>query len=238
MLRGLHNKANIIFSNMTNTQRIIGVVIGISLIYVMKDTNLQIPLFCLLAILLGYLILGLQGSSGSQSGPIETIIRENNQIKKKTIYLNPELDEYLQKLRRYKRYNRTAYTEGKKYITIFMSHLHDLMRDDIAHPRQVFENAQLSLTLALNHFHSIHFSIPENNYNSTLKYNKTISHKLVQGLSDTCKGLYSHCHSLLVSISEALNVDFRENPNMYKSGIVLTPDNVRASNEVSSQEIF
>jgi len=207
-------------------------IIG-TLLYGMKDGESSIPLVSLLIFAVGYLIL-----RRDVSGPGQTTIRENNQIKKKIIYLNPEFDGYLRELRRYKRYNRKGYTEGKKYITMFQSQVLDLMRDDIAHPRQVFENAQLYLTLALNNFQAISFSIPENNYNSTLKYNKTISHKLVQGLSETCKGLYAHCYSLLFSISEKLNVDFRDNPDMYKSGIVLTPDNVRASNEVSESEMF
>jgi hypothetical protein len=236
MLRGTMNQVEAFLTNLTQVQQIILIifvlVVGVSLFYASPNA-----VVCLLVFSVAYLILR-PSDLASRSAPTETTIRENNQIKKKTIYLNPELEGYLQSLRKYKRYNRIAYTEGKKHIKMFQSHLLDLLRDDMAHPRQSFENAQLYLTLALNHFHSISFSIPENNYNSTLRYNKTISHKLVEGLSKTCKDMYAHCYALLVSISETLNVDFRENPDMYKSGIVLTPENVRASNEVSSQEMF
>ena len=220
-------------STMTSKKLTLG-ILGLSVgYYVTKDT---LPLFCLLILVLVYMMI--PGSLGSLGTETKTTVRENNQIKKKTIYLNSELDGYLRDLRKYKRYNRTEYTEGTKYLKMFQSHLLDLTRDDMAHPRQLFENAQLYLTLGMNHFHAITFSIPENNYNSTLRYNKTISQTLVQGLSSTCKNMYEHCYALLVSLSESLNVDFLKNPDMYKSGIVLTPDNVRASNEVSGRDMF
>jgi hypothetical protein len=233
MIQRVWDLAREFASTMTSKQLTIG-ILGLSVSYYV--TGNTVPLFCLLILALVYVMRpGILGPGQTET---KTTIRENNQIKKKTIYLNSELDGYLRDLRKYKRYNRTEYTEGTKYLKMFQSNLHDLTRDDMAHPRQVFENAQLYLTLGLNHFHAITFSIPENNYNSTLKYNKTISQTLVRGLSSTCKDMYEHCYALLVSESERLNVDFRDNPDMYKAGIVLTPGNVKAFNEVSGRDMF
>jgi hypothetical protein len=228
----IRKRIDAIVSNITSTQLIIGLIFVAVSYYVTKDT---LPLFCLLVFFVVYMMRPGILESTPQS---RTTIRENNQIKRKVIYLNSELEGQLHRLRKYKRYNRKEYTEGKNYIKMFQSHLLDLAREDMAHPKQVFENAQLYLTLAMNHFHAISFSIPENNYNSTLKYNKTISHKLVKGLSDTCKALYSHGYALLVSLSERFNADFHRNPDIYKSKMILTPDNIRASNEVSGSDMF
>ena len=232
MLQRLRDGVDAVVSDITLTQLIIVFIFIFVSYYVTKTT---VPLFCLLVFFVVYMMK--TGVLKSAPNP-KTTIRADNQVRRINSYINSELDEQLQRLRKYKRYNLMEYTEGKKYIKMFQIHLLDLARDDMAHPRQVFENAQLYLKLAMNHFQAISVSIPVNNYYSTLKYNKTISHKLVKGISDTCKHLYSHGYALLVSTAERYNADFHMNPDTYKSEIVLTPDNIRAANEVDEREMF
>ena len=108
---------------------------------------------------------------------IERVIEDNHRMKRE-IHFSGDLDKYLHKLRKYRKYNPQSYDEGYKYIKMFMYTIHDLEKDDIAHPRQYFENAQMYLKKSLNYFQSITISVPEEKYIHSLKYNKFEQTKL------------------------------------------------------------
>ena len=165
-------------------------------------------------------------------------IRENNQVRHTDITLNREMTGFIHRIRHYKRYNLHGYREGKKYLKMFHNNLQELMREDMAHPRQVFENAQSYLNLSLNHFQSLIFSIPEVNYNSTLRYNKTSSHKITKNISEICKDLHKHCYSLLHTMALKLNQDFHEHPDIYKGEIRMSTDEINPSNTYDSHELY
>ena len=160
---------------------------------------------------------------------IERVVEDNHRVKRE-IHFSEDLDKYLHKLRRYRKYNPQSYDEGYKYIKMFMYTIHDLEKDNIAHPRQYFENAQMYLKKSLNYFQAITLSVPEEKFIHSLKYNKFEGTKLSNKIGKLCKGLYKHCYYLLYNLSLRFNEDFFQKPDMYKAEINMNADNVEESN--------
>ena len=160
---------------------------------------------------------------------IERVIEDNHRFKRE-IHFSEDLDKYLHKLRKYRKYNPQSYDEGYNYIKMFMYTIHDLEKDDIAHPKQYFENAQLYLKKSLNLFQSITVSVPEEKYVHSLKYNKFETTKLGNRIGKLCKKIHKHCYYLLYNLSLRFNEDFFENPDIFKTEINLNADQVEESN--------
>jgi len=154
-------------------------------------------------------------------------IIENNKRTKKEINFNEEISKIITKLKRYRKYNTNAYDEGYNYLKMYMFIIHDLERDDISHPRQYFENAELYLEKSLNNFQSMSISVPEETYNESLKYNKFESSKLGNRIGKLCKKLHKHCYYLLYNLSLRFNEDWIKDPDTYKSEITMNIDNVK-----------
>lgn len=164
--------------------------------------------------------------------PVERII-EDNQRKKKEIQFDEEITTILSKMKRYRKYNTNSYDEGYKYLKMFIFIVHDLERDDIAHPKQYFENAELYLSRSLNNFQSMSISVPEETYNQALKYNKFEASKLGNRIGKLCKRLHKHCYYLLYNLSLRLNKDWEQNPDTYKSEITMNSDNVKSNDTIN-----
>ena len=113
---------------------------------------------------------------------------------------------------------------------MFMYIIHDLEKDDISHPKQYFENAQVYLKKSLNLFQGITISVPEEKYIHSLKYNKFEQTKLGNRIGKLCKKLYKHCYYLLYNLSLRFNEDFFEKPDIYKTEINMNADQVEESN--------
>lgn len=153
-------------------------------------------------------------------------IIENNKREKKEIHFDDNINKIILKLRKYRRYNINAYDEGYKYIKMFMFIIHDLEKDDISHPKQYFENAQLYLKQSLNNFQSMSISVPEENLNQALKYNKFEPTKIGNRIGELCKRLHKHCYYLLYNLSLRMNEGFFKEPNIYKTPITLNSGNI------------
>jgi len=160
---------------------------------------------------------------------IERIIEDNHRVKKE-IHFSEDLNKYLHKIRKFRKYNPQSYDEGYNYMKMFMYTIHDLEKDDIAHPKQYFENAQLYLKKSLNLFQAITLSVPEEKLIHALKYNKFEQTKLSNRIGKLCKKIYKHCYYLLYNLSLRFNEDFFEKPDIYKTEINLNADNVEESN--------
>ena len=160
---------------------------------------------------------------------IERVIEDNHRMKRE-IHFSEDLNKYLHKLRKYRKYNPHSYDEGYRYIKMYMYIIHDLEKDDIAHPRHYFENAQMYLKKSLNYFQSITISVPEEKYIHSLKYNKFEQTKLSNRIGKLCKKLHQHCYYLLYNLSLRFNEDFFEKPDIYKTEINLNADHVEESN--------
>ena len=194
------------------------------------DTNIIFMISILFFILVNYKsILETIDDIKSKSTKVDRIIEDNHRTRRE-IHFSDELNKYLHKLRRFRKYNPNSYDEGYNYIKIFMHTIHDLESDDISHPKQYFENAQLYLKKSLNLFQSISLSVPEEKYIHALKYNKFESNKLSKRIGKLCKKIYKHCYYILYNLSLRFNEDFFENTDIYKTEIDFNVDTVEESN--------
>ena len=217
------------------SREIILIVGVLCCVYIIKDTS---PLFLIVcSVVLALFYKDLISLVTMEKSKRDTV-RSNDQIKRKDIRMNPELSELVRKLRSYKRYNHNGYREGKRYLKMFMSNLNETLREDMSHPKQTFENAQAYLKISLNHFNSLIYSVPESNYNSSLKYNKNTSHKIIKNISQICKDIHRQGYSLLFSVSRKLNQEFYENPDIYKSEITMSSENVNPANDHTIHELY
>ena len=164
--------------------------------------------------------------------PVERII-EDNKRETKEIVFDSEITQILSKFKKYRKYNKNSYDEGLKYLKMFFFLIHDLERNDIAHPRQYFENAELYLSKTLNNFQSISISVPEETYNQALKYNQFETSKLGNRIGKLCKRLHKHCYYLLYNLSLRLNEDWANKPDTYKSEITMNSDNVKPNEKIN-----
>ena len=196
--------------------KFIGIVIVI-LILAMKhlETNVLTIIFIILFIFINHKeIQNTFTEIKDGERKIERVIEDNHRMKRE-IHFSEDLNKYLHKLRKYRKYNPQSYDEGYKYIKMFMYIIHDLEKDNIAHPRQYFENAQMYLKKSLNYFQSLTISVPEEKYIHSLKYNKFEQTKLSNRIGKLCKKLHQHCYYLLYNLSMRFNEDFFENHSIH-----------------------
>ena len=215
------------------------ILVIILLISQYLDTNIIFMISILFFILVNYKsILGTIDDIKSKSTKVERIIEDNKRTKRE-IHFSDELNKYLHKLRIFRKYNPNSYDEGYNYIKMFMHTIHDLESDDISHPKQYFENAQLYLKKSLNLFQSISLSVPEEKYIHALKYNKFESNKLSNKIGKLCKKIHKHCYYILYNLSLRFNEDFFSKPDIYKTEINLNADVVEESNTFDhTHELF
>jgi len=218
------------------------IIISLVFILMMKyfDTNVVLILSFIVNIFIFHKqILGTFQEIQKSEVRTERII-EDNKREKKEIHFDEEINAILMKLRKYRKYNRNAYEEGYKYIKMFMFIIHDLEKDEISHPRQYFENAELYLKQALNNFQSISISVPEESLNQALKYNKFEATKLGNRIGKLCKRLHKHGYYLLYNLSLRLNESYfktssddpRMGPNIYRKEITLNAGNVEPMDQL------
>jgi len=203
------------------------------------DTNIIYVVSILIFIFVNYKsILGTIDEIKRKETKKERIIEDNHRTKRE-IHFSDELTKTLHKLRRFRKYNPQSYDEGYNYMKMFMYTIHDLEKDNISHPKQYFENAQIYLKKSLNYFQAISLSVPEEKLIHALKYNKFEANKLSNRIGKTCKKLYKHCYYLLYNLSLRFNEDFFEKPDIYKTEINLNTDSVEESNTFNeSYELY
>tara|TARA_B100001094_G_C18044189_1_gene726552 strand:- start:25 stop:729 length:705 start_codon:yes stop_codon:yes gene_type:complete len=202
------------------------------------DTNIIFMISILLFIIVNYKSILNTFNDIKKSIPKERKIIEDNIRLKRDTNFDSELTIYLNKLKRFKKYNPHSWNEGYNYIKMFIHTIDDLERDDIAHPKQYFENARLYLRKSLNSFQSIGLSVPEENYIQSLKYNKLEANKLSNRIGKLCKKIYKHCFYLLYNLSLRFNEDFFKDPNTHKNEIGINTDLVEEANIYDYHELY
>lgn len=222
-----------------NIKYLLIIIVIVFLIAQHLDTNIIFMISILLFVIVNYksILNSLNDIKRSESR-VERIIENNRKIKRE-INFSEELDKYLYKLRKFKKYNPNSYDEGYKYMKMFMHSIHDLERSDISHPKQYFENAQLYLKKSLNYFQSIGLSIPEESYIQSLKYNKdNKDNNLSNRIGKLCKKIHKYCSYILYNLSLRIDKDFIDNPNIYKNHIAINSDFIEESNIHDSYELY
>lgn len=149
-----------------------------------------------------------------------TKIIEDNIRSKRTINIHLSIQPIIDELSVFKKYNRISYKKGLKNIQMFSLLISDLEKDDIYYWKQYYENAKLYLKNAVNDFQSIGYSVPEETYNDSLKYNRNQSSKIQNEIGQLTKKLYLNGNHLLINLSEKLNKKYEKDVNMYHSPIV------------------
>jgi len=156
-------------------------------------------------------------------------------IKKGTIsddmYYNKKIHDILDKLAKFKKYNRVTFKTGVKYMRKFFKTIHILEKDDILHYNQYFENAFMYLKTAINNFQSITISLPERDYIDALKNGDYETTKKGNELGTLCKQLYKECYYILVNISLRLNKQWEKKPMIFNKEITLNSDRVTEHNK-------
>jgi hypothetical protein len=222
-----------------NIKYLLIIILIIFLVAQHLDTNIIFMISILLFVIVNYKsILGTIDDIKDKESNVERVIEDNHRTKRE-IHFSDELNKYLHKMRKYRKYNPNSYDEGYNYIKMFMHTVHDLERDDISHPKQYFENCQLYLKKSLNLFQSIGLSVPEEKFIHALKYNNYEENKLSKRIGILCKNIYKHCFYILYNLSMRFNEDFFKKPDIYKTEIELNTGLVEESNTFSeTHELF
>lgn len=152
---------------------------------------------------------------------------EHNRELKRVDYKDDEINLLLKKLKKYKKYNPTAYENGEKHMSIFLNYIRSLSFQKIRNPKLDFENAEYNLKKSLNHFQSITISIPENSYKNIIETGNYKNNIYGTKISKICKKLYKYCYSLLYKLSIKVDKDWENKPNILKSSINYNSENVQ-----------
>jgi len=203
-------------------------LISVIFILLIQYTNIKTLLACILIIIVFLFhkeIYDVFTDIKKEEVIVERVI-EDNKRKKKEIFFDDELAKIIKKLHKYRKYNTNAYDDGYNHIKMFINHIHDLEKDNMAHPKQYFENAQYHLSKSLNNFQSITISVPEETYNDALKTGNFEGTKLGNKIGKLCKRLHKHCYYLLYNLSLRFNEDWIKDPSIHKGEITLNYENV------------
>ena len=221
-----------------NIQLII-IIFFFSLLVIQKLDTMTLLLFLIILFVIVFHknIFSTLNELNQNENKKEKFIDKNKKVKKE-IFFDEKINSLLLQFKRYKKYNKISYNEGYKYIQLFFYTIHDLEKDAIKHPRQIFENAELYLKQGLNSFQSLSISVPEDSYINSLKYNDMESTKLSTKVGKLCKELQEHCYYLLYNLSLRFDKDFIDNPDIYKKEISLNTDNVSESNTFMKYELY
>ena len=147
------------------------------------------------------------------------------------MYYNTNIKSLLSQLGSFKRYNRTSYGQGVKYMRKFFKNIKMLEKEYLENYNPYFEDALIYLKTSINHFQSISVSFPERNMKDGIKYGDFEPTKKTNYLGYVCKELYNECYYLLTNISIKLNEKWAKNPTIYTKEIDMNPDRVENYNK-------
>jgi hypothetical protein len=203
-------------------------ILFISIYYFSEKSVLILILF----IGLFYLKDNMIDEINKNTSKIHKNIIEDNIRTKRNINIHKSIQSIIDELSIYKKYNRISYKQGIKKIQMFSLLISDLEKDDIYDWKQYYENAKLYLKNSVNDFQSISYSVPEESYSDSLKYNKNSPSKIQTEIGQLTKKLYLNGNHLLINISEKLNQKYEKDINMYHSPVI--NHNVSESNSFTN----
>ena len=151
-------------------------------------------------------------------------------------YKNVDQDimRYMNRLKRYRRYNKVSYDKGVKFMNQFMI-LIGMIYQDIPNSRYLYDNAEITYKQGIQEFESMCVSVPS--YDFQRSYMKPEMYDTYKDYSEKigslCKKLHKHCYYKLYNIAQEINQDWATTPTIYKSEII--QNDVKASNELNDR---
>jgi len=148
---------------------------------------------------------------------------------------DPTIQDILKRLRKYRRYNKVAYEKGKTFLIQWHHGIRQL-ESDISHPRHVYENTETYYQQALREFEGLGIASPSMSYGQSLKKHKKdlkqrdikVHQDISTEVGEICKELQEYCYYKLYNLAIALNDDWNQDPDIYKTEIHLS--DVESSN--------
>ena len=153
-------------------------------------------------------------------------------------FSHPGVIKILNKLKKYRKYNKPSYDKGHTSMVRFLYLLRHI-QSDIPNSRDLYGNADIAYKNAIKEFQSLSVSVPTYNYKHSRAKPEThqknhLDYSERVGL--LCKELNDLCYYLLYDISLQINADWRQDPTYTKSEIIQT--DIQASNEISHNHIL
>jgi hypothetical protein len=152
----------------------------------------------------------------------------NNDQISNDMYYSSKVHDLLIKLKPYKKYNKITYKTGVRYMRKFFKTIHILEKDNLMNRNQYYEQAQLYLKEAINHFQSITISLPERSLINGIKEGDFEPTKKARQLSVIIKQLYNECYYILLNIGITFNQEWIQSPNIYTREIDLNVDRIES----------
>ena len=157
------------------------------------------------------------------------------QVKKQQMVTNTHINQtaisrnLLKEFRKYKKYNRTAYRKGKRYLLMFFDEIQGF--SESTNKLHSLDNAELYSQQSLKSFRSIIFSIPETMRGSVS------TKEIQQRLAELCDTLENHIYKIMYGKVQINNRDFMRDPDIYKCEKIYDTDNVKQSNYYNQYEL-
>jgi hypothetical protein len=151
---------------------------------------------------------------------------------------HPEVVMILNKLKKYRKYNKPSYDKGYRMMLHFLYLLRKIQRD-IPHSRDIYENADTVYKSAIKEFQSLSVSVPAYTYKSSRTRPEThekVYYDYSEKVGVLCKELNDVCYYLLYDLSLQINADWLRDPMYTKSEIIQS--SIEASNAVSQNHIY
>ena len=221
-----------IFTNIIETifQKNIYIVILVGIMFLLV-MNYSSPTIAITMLIVFYIIVNYKElfttlkDIEKNSHTKERIIEENFR-KEKELQWNPEIEEILHKLKRFKKYNPNSYEDGYYFMKMYTYTINDLENDKITNHNHYFDKLYMYYKQSINNFQSISVSVPEESTYDALKYNRLTTMKIASRISDLCKRLQKICYTEIFNLSLRLDENWKQNPTIHTKGIHMNPQEI------------
>lgn len=148
----------------------------------------------------------------------EDLFKKSDKI---SVNYNNNIENLLNRLKKYKKIDKNGYRSGMKYWYKFIETINLLEDDNIHNYNQYFENAQLYLKESINSFQSLSINSYDERYIEALKYGNFDETKEMKDISEIVNKLNKEGYNILYNLSLELNEKWNKNPNIHTKEIVM-----------------
>jgi len=168
---------------------------------------------------------------------IEGKIIQGGQLTHEHFFYNDKVHSIVEELRKYRKYNISAFNLGSKYLKHFFKLVNNIQRVDMIHVRHSFENAEYYLKRAINTYQTMTISVKEKSFEEHLKRPDELRSIKIGRI---CKELYRECYLILWNLSKKIDVKNKDKDHLdryktyfnYSSDITTAYDEYKNDNEL------